>query len=627
MIRNLSILLIFIFAFSCSIFEQNLSVDKGRKISSLPMDEVIAVEDDETIQVKGSVRVYGKRNGYNSFRFPLLNLESPFYEDIPYKVVVTNENVFCSHSNNIKKIGKKNTFEVRRYVYGDFLRCSYTSEGEGFFNFEYILPKIKTFAVSEAEYMKGFTPDIVSNMELTLAKIYEKLVPKNGKKPERLYYRDRELLLKYVPDIINITFDPRKFEVQFKTQIGKQDLFLIHKINGILTQPKWGEFSYEGYENDDYLNYGGAGSKYLRSHGIKPFGLYCRHENEDYNFESINKLTIADKGNIECSINSRKSRFLGFRAPKGEVKAEIQIMRVSKAIKNLPKYFLNKAQKAITNKILQMNKKNFQTFNRTIKKAIDKHEEEIVDMLTVDQKFPFNIIVRAKILKRIIFNKPMIRYETKAGKELKYLSYGVFYKNVYEDKNQAQFQSSDIYMGELKTNMIIPKGKKLSSYSFFTSVNNYDFENTLRGFLEKYSTGEEVAVYNSYKNMLKKYSKNQKYSPQKSLEIDIHLSRFGLNLCGTIFPKVQNDGSQNENMMLTVVRARYDLFEGGNSGAFRSMYTDNFYYKEFELEKPIEISTPMTYTDSSLTKDKCYHISPSEFASGSYENSVILKNI
>lgn len=627
MIKKIPILLIFAFAFSCSILEQDLSLNNGRKLSSLAMDEVVAVEDDETIRVKGSVRVYGKRNGQNSFSFPLHSLESPFFEDVPYTIIVSDNNVSCSYSNNIKKRSQQNIFEVKKYTYGDFLRCSHIAEGEGFFNFVYILPKIKTFDVSEAEYMKGFTPDIVSNMELTLAKIYEKLAPKNGSKPESLYYRERELLLKYVPDVINVTFDPKKFEVQFKTKIGSQDLFIINKINGMLTQPKWGKFSYEGYESDDYLKYGGAGSKYLREHGIKPFGLYCRHHKQDYNFEYINKLTFSDKGNIECSINSRRSGFLRFRTPKGEVKAEIKIMRVSKAIKLLPKYFLNKAQEAITKKISQMNENNSKRFNETIKKAIDEHEEEIDDMLTVDKKFPFNIIVKTKIMKRIILNKPMIRYEHKAGKDLKYLSYKVFFKNIYEDQNGVQFETSDIYMGELKTNMIITAGEKLSTYSLLTNINNDDFENKLKDYIELYSSRGKVITYRSYKKQLMKYSKKQKYSPQNSVEVDIHLSRFELNICGQIFPKVQNDGSKKENIMLTKLRARYDLFEGRNSGAFRSMYTNNFYYKEFELENAIEISTPIPYTDSSLNKDQCYHITPGEFVDRAFENSVILKTL
>ena len=627
MIRKLSLFLTFIFAFSCSIFEQSKSVDTGRKISSLPMDDVLIAEDEESIRVKGTVRVYGKRDGYNSFSFPLHNLDSPFYDDIPYTIIVTNVDVTCSHSNNISREGLSNVFKVKKYSYGDYFRCSYNGDGEGFFNFVYILPKLKTFAVSEAEYMKGFSPDIVSNMELTLAKIYEKLAPKDGKKPERLYFRERELLLKYVPDVMNITFDPKKFEVQFKTTIGPQDLFKIHKINGVLTHSKWGTFSYEGYADDDYLKYGGAGAKYLRNYGIKPFGLYCRHTNQDFDFEYINEIMFSDKGKVECSINSRKSKFLRFRVPKGEVSAEIQIMRTSKAIKHLPNYYLNKAQNSISKKINEMNENNSKLFRGTIKKAIKRHEEEIVDMLSVDKKFPFNINVKARIVKRTILNKPMFRYENKNGREAKYLSYRVFVKNIYEDIHGGEFHSSDIFLGELKTNLIINEGKTLSSYSLLTDMNDYDFQNKVKNYIKTYSTGKDIVVYSSYKKLINKYSNNQKNSPKKSDEVLVELSRFSLNICGKILAYDHPDGSKKEHVMLNVVKARYDLYEGKNSGAFRSMFTDHFYYEQFQLEKPIEISTPIPFTGDNLTKDQCYHITPSEFADGTYENSVVLKNI
>lgn len=628
MSKNLTLLFILMFGFSCSLFEQTQTDVQKRDLASIiAFEDVLVLEEDENFQVKGSIRVYGKRDGYNSFSFPLLTLESPFYYNVPYIIHVSTHNVKCVHSENIERVGSNNTFSVKNYTYGDFLKCAYTERGEGFFNFIYEIPKIQPFAVSEAEYMKGFTPDIVSNMELRLAKIYEKLVPPPGQKAKPLFYRERELLLKYIPDIINVTFEAKKNEIQFETTIEKEDLFHIRNISGTIEHRKFGVTNHEGFLTDDYYKYKAAGSKYLIPYGLKPYALYCNHESMVYDFEYADEKTFSDPGKIQCSLNSRSPHFLGFKPAKGEVTAEITILRVAKAKKLLPKYYLNKAKNAIEKEIASMNANNQKRFKNRIEKEIDFHEKNIVDMLIVDKDFPYRTMVKAKEIKKVVLLKPIIRYETVAGKDYRYLSYKVFLRSVYEDQFGSQFQSSDIYMNELKTKMIITKDHELKNFSKVYSVNPADYYDGVKPYLENYFDKEKVIPYSAMEVYFEKLASRHRYSPKKSQLMEIELSRFSLAICGNIVPAYDTAGKKVEEVHLKDIRAKYDLEEGANISSFRTMYSDHYYFEKKNLESEIIVKTPIPYSSLESSKEQCYFMTPAEYADKNYGADLIFREI
>ena len=627
--KNFLIFVTFLFYVSCSTIDHSDQRILMRKVASdAPMDDVVIDVEEEALSVSGTVRVYGKRHGYNEFNFPLYNLESPYYKSVPYYIILNSQDVSCIHSSNIKKVSDDmNYFKISDYSYGDYLKCKYTGKGENYFNFSYRIPKMKPFEVSEANYMKGFYPDIVSNMELSLARIYKKLVPPDGSKPERLYYRDRELLMKYVPDIAFIEFDPRKKEIQFTTKLEDQDLFQLVNIQGEMAHPKHGKFDYTGYENDDFFKYGNAGSKYLRPEKVKPFALFCERDGKVYDFEYTNELTLSEPGEVKCSINSRHQGFLGLRTVKGKVKAEIKIMRIQKAIKNLPKYYLDNAKKNITDHIEKMNKSNMKKFEKGVQSQIDQHKKDIVDMLVVDKSFPYNVKVKAATKVVHLYNKPYIRYETTNGVDVSYLSYRVFSKKQFIDEHGSEFTSSDVLLGALHTNMVVRDSSKLANYTLEYKVNPGDYFVHFDWMFEKYLDNEkEVIDFKFYKGTVDRFNKKAKHSPKFSDMQEIELSRFGLYLCGEVVPYTTGNNTY-EKLIMKKLKARYDLFEGGNVNSFRTMFSDKFYYEKYDLEDPIEITTYVQYSDRFLTGDLCFYISAEDFANQSYENSVLLKNI
>lgn len=540
---------------------------------------------------------------------------------------MSSHNVICTHSENIVRLGPNNSFVVNKYSYGDFLKCTYTDRGEGYFNFVYDIPKLKTFSVSDAQYMKGFTPDIVSNMELRLATIYDKLVPPEGEGPKKLFFRERELLLKYVPDIVKVTFSAKEHEMEFETKIEGQDLFHIGNIQGLIEHRKFGVTNHEGFMTDDFFRYNEAGKKYLVPKDIQPYALFCKHNNTYYDFELDFEKTFSEPGVIKCSLNTRRPNILGFRPGKGEANAEISILRISKAKKLLPKYYLNKAKDAITKEINRMNNSNQKNFKKKLEQAIDVHEKEIVNMLTVDKTFPYRINVKAKEVEKKILLKPIRTYEQIGDRERQYLSYRIFLKTIYEDQYGGVFQSSDIYLNEIKTTFQLGDEDRLKNYSKGYSFSPVDFDRNVLKYLEKYFEQNAKAPYTSFKSYLQKQHISHANNPKASEEKTIELSRFSLSVCGKILPILDKNGKQVEEVNLDHIRAKYDLEEGANVSSYRTMYSDQYYYEKSKLEDKLVIATPIPYTPTAKTKEHCYFMTPEEFVNKTYGAKLILKGL
>lgn len=628
MTKSILVLTTFFLYLSCSNLEQGGDRFSFRKIASgLKENEIRVNVDEQTIDIMGKVSLFRKRDGHNEFNFPLYKLESPYFKEVPYHIMINNQYISCVHSSNISRVEEgKNYFKVSNYQFGDYLKCKIVGAEQGSFNFIYQIPKLKPFEVSEASYMRGFYPDIVSNMELSLAKIYKKLVPDNGGAPQKLYYRERELLMKYVPDIVWVDFDPRKKEMQFSTELDEQDLFELSDIEGEIKHPKHGKIDYTGFENDDYQEFGWAGKKYLKPKGVKPFALFCEKGDQNFDFEYTNELIISDPGKINCSINSRYQGFMGFRVVKGSIKAKIKILRIKKAIKNLPRYYLNKAKKAISKRIEKMNDENTKRFTEGINKKLDERDREVKNMLAVDKTFPFNIEVNASLKSINTYSKPFVRHENKNGKDSNFLSYSVFYKKKFVDQEQKEFNSSEILLGVLHTDKVLKNIKDIKQYTLVYNINPSDYDAYFLKDLKKYFDNNKTIKLKTYKNMLSLYESRAKKYPDSLVEQNIELNRFGLYICGQISYYTKRK-VKYEKLILSTLKARYDLFEGGHVNSSRVMFPESFYEQQKQMDQSYEVLTKVKYIKDSGDENHCFYVSAEDFANEDYERSILLKSI
>ncbi len=345
-----------------------------------------------------------KRSEYlGSFDFPLPKIESPYYEQIPYFIKLASNKVDCEYSDSVTKV-KEGYFKIKSNVEKEFLRCrSKSSDAE--IGFSYILPVMSPFPVREAEWMRGFFPDVVSQTELKLSQIYNKWFEAKMRLgsdftvSDGITYRGRELLVKYFNDTSYQVISPRKFGYQFEKTLNEGDLLIIKDVDGYVFHSRLGSTDHGGFSTETFVEEGRAGRRYLETTRIKPFEFFCQHNSKVYDFRLKSDLLFDSPGTVKCGINAKKSFFIPLVKPKGQTEFYVQHMNVEKSIELIPSHIEN-AKTKIKNKIKKMNEENQYHFRAWIYRAIAKKEKEIEFELEVDSLFAPSIRVGDKELPR-----------------------------------------------------------------------------------------------------------------------------------------------------------------------------------------------------------------------------------
>lgn len=355
----IKLLIIFTLGYSCSFF----SVRESRKIAGGPRS---------IFQYNcGSMLLYGSEDKLTKScwmiskdiekeqsKFRLSPLKTPFYKSRSYFIQLSSpDELVCSKEDVLKKISKyfyKVTLEEE-------VNCEFKLKENRSLTF--ILPYFEPFPVSEAEWMKGFYPNIVNQSELKLSQILDKWKrAKDIKKDmfvfdDGITYRARELLMKYLVSTSLFSIIPNRFEYTFRKILKAGDLLRISAPTGIITHPKYGETNYLGYETEDFLQNQTAGKKYLVKSDIRPFEFFCKFKEEYFHFRNSSFLVFKDAGTVKCGINVKRKSILQLRYPKGYIDFGVNYMDLEQSIARIPSYISN-ARVRIENRVIQMNEEN-----------------------------------------------------------------------------------------------------------------------------------------------------------------------------------------------------------------------------------------------------------------------------
>ena len=582
---------------------------------------------DKCLKIKGSIYAYGKTDGHSEFDFPVPKLVTPYFSDVPYEISISNnENVKCYTGPGVKRVGT--SYRIEKVVVGSYLKCRYIGEGKGYFHFQYEIPIFQSFPVKEAEWMKGFFPDVVSNTELTLSSIYQKWTEaqnnlKNPSVEDAITYRGRELLLKYEGDSEHKIFDPRKNEFQYEFQLSPGDIVEVSNINGKIIHPKFGQSDYLGFVTGDYSKYSNAGKKYLATKSVKPYGFFCMQDGVIYNFEYSYSFVFDKPGILKCSINTRNHNIFWLQKPKGQVEATFKVMELSKIINRIPKRLVNPKIR-ISNKINLMNYENNMNFTKWISRSLKAHESSIQALSEVDKIFSFQKVVNATIKKSVLTQVPEVRIEAVENKELRFLNLRLFQRKNYETEEGANFITSELPFGLVVTNT------KTSNRNINRYNKQYVFkDNSILNLSSKYFlnlVSPNDLTKDSYSKYLKEMKKAQskKSSFKSSLDLKpILLNRYMTQVCGKIEMYINGYRDRKQKVTMQSLKAIYDTPRGGAVGELRETMAHLFYSEQVPLKQEIVIYSNVTYKKDT---EQCYYLSAPNFVSKNYRDAIFAES-
>jgi hypothetical protein len=603
----------------------------NREVASLKLNNIKAANSsncsnvfdslDKCLKIQGSIYVYGKTDGYSEFDFPLERLVSPYFGEVPYEIKISeNVNIKCDSSSEIEKIGS--FYRVTKVSTGSFLKCRYVGVGKGYFSFEYEIPIFQTFPVKEAEWMKGFYPDLVSNTELTLSNIYQKWtnVHHKMKSPEiedAITYRGRELLLKYEGDSEHKIFDPRKNIFQYEFDLLPGDLVEVSNINGKIIHPKFGESNYLGFQTEDNSKNINAGDKYLAPRGVKPYGFFCVHNGVTKNFE-FTYFYIYDKpGKLKCSLNTRGHNLFWFKRPNGQVEATFKVMEINKIINRIPLRLAN-SKIRIQKKIDKMNVENKNNFSKWISRSLKVHDSSIQALNEVDKVFKFQIFLNAKIENSILSQKANSRVETINDEDNTYLNLNLYLRNVYKPYAGNIFLTSASLFGTIKTNKLIDD-RTLESYDNDSSFVGESIES-----LDSLNKNRSMS-YASFLNELsiaQSKKANLDESNLSSFKV-IPLTRYMTQVCGNIEGYYNSKREKKQKITMVSLKAIYDTPHGGLVGDLRETRANLFYSQSITLKDQVQIYSNIDFTEDT---NQCYFLSASNFVSKNYRDAIFAES-
>lgn len=381
--------IIFILSVSCTSLSRKVATVSPTFIHHKTCPKIYGLRG-ECYSLDAKVTVSSRSTKLKTFNFPLPRLDSPFYEDVPYYIKINSDQIKCEYSSSITKMSQ-GQFRVKLKTDNENLNCSLESQKTQM-EFSYIIPVFTPFPVKEAEWMRGFFPDIVSQTELKLSQIYDKWFEAKRSLGDQfqvldgITYRGRELLLKYFDDITYNVISPRKYDFQFERVLVHGDLLVVKDVKGYIFHPKLGRADHGGYSTEDYLADGSAGKRFLEKTRIKPFEFFCIQNGKVFDFRIKNKIVFDSPGTVSCGVNSKKNFFLPLIKPKGQVEFYVQHMNVKKSIKLVPSHIENASTK-IKNQIEKMNESNKSSFKSWIYRGISKKETEVQSELQIDSMF------------------------------------------------------------------------------------------------------------------------------------------------------------------------------------------------------------------------------------------------
>lgn len=571
-------------------------------------------------ELNGSVNVYGKDEGYNQFDFPLINLQSPYYYSVPYKINITSKKTKCISSSGIESKG--NEFTVLSNYSKEYILCSNDSSKSGTIDFTYKVPYFSGFEVKEAEWMRGFFPDIINNTELKLSQILSKWDEafrknSNAKVSDAITYRGRELLLKYEGNTEVMIFDPKRNKYQFEKKLNDGDIVIVSDIFGNINHPQLGVSDSRGIPTSDYIKNGVAGKAYLEPVDVKPYAFFCRFKDELITFDYQKQYTFNKPGLLKCSINTRKGKFFWFKKPKGQLEATIRSLDLKEVISRLPSRLLN-AKIRLDNKLYIMNATNIENLKKWLIRAINSHENDIQYFLEVEKVFP-HILNEKVFFKHTELKHKVLMSLIEEGVDQ--VNIEVTSKNSYMTLGNKSFNTSDEHLGVLKVSKVKNKniGKSLDKNvagSYFEIDYILNFKDLL-----KYK-GAKTIELDKYQTSLDAISSS--YSNSKSAEVDLELHRVQIQVCGQVEAYLDYRGLTSQKVIIDHFKAVYDSPSGGAVIEKSGVIGKDLFSKSYYLDKKEVYFTKIPFNGKET--ESCFKITPENFATGDYLNAILLNS-
>jgi len=601
-------ILFFILFSACSIFKGQDSSQQNipaRSISSIS-DSIEIVEQDNIIIINGNVKIGGEQDKNRTFAFPLIKLSSTYYSDNKYDLIIDTDQVDCFNSDDITK-NSKNNFTISSYKYGAYVNCEYTGIRQSQINYSYILPRYKSFNLSKADWRVGYDEKIITPAIILLSKINDKL-----KKNKPLYYRDREILLKYFGKIETIKFDPSVHRHQFKTVLEKNDIVELTNISGEISHSIYGVMDVMGGSNKRYRKKSRAGLKYLEPKDVPPYAFFCKNDKKVKYFQYTDSTRIDKPGNIACSINTRRPSIWWRVKLGGSITAIINQLKINEVRKELPR-MLKAPQDHIDKLVGRINHTNKSQLVDLLVRSITEYESNTFDMQEVNKLFPMTIEVSSRLISSELHHEAVSEISYDQGVKWK-LAYNIYQRSKMKDFSQ-EYIISDFYLGKLITNHELAEDSDLSVYTNTFNVDGWYFENELAPFYTEATRNNLPVNYQEYMERFKGDSGNLVNVSGKVEEVK--LKRFMMEACGTVRPYLSEGKSLNK-VVLTEIRARYDAQYGGINTTYRRINPENFFHMNKKLKTHKTIFTKVKYTGD---EENCFYLSPEDFISSWYNDS------
>ncbi len=403
--KVLVLLAIFIIT-SCTILDRRLASFEEMGIKKPFFEfhkicpEKIKGNTESCYVLKASVSLLSQREKVGTFRFPLRALSTPFYNNVPFYIKIDSDQRTCRFTKTITPVSSN----IYKVLFDEKEENNFSCRADNL-KFSYIIPSFDEFPVSEAEWMNGFFPNIVSHTELKLSQIYDKWMGTRALLEERfqisdgITYRGRELLLKYANFSNYEVVGPKKFSYQFEKEIFDGDMLIIKDIKGSIEHPRFGITGPEGYQTANFKEKQEAGNRYLRKTKVRAYEFFCEYNGKLIHFREQESFQFANPGKIRCSINTKKKGIFNLGRIKGHIEFNIQYMNIKESIKRIPKQVAN-SQVRIRNRIKHMNKSNIDLFENLISKQVDLKEQATRYELEMDKEFPASIFKEDKLTYR-----------------------------------------------------------------------------------------------------------------------------------------------------------------------------------------------------------------------------------
>lgn len=635
MLKYLFFIIILCFQISCAVSTRDIASQSDDQIFlSTPeicsRDFQILSGENKCYKFSSTVSVLGKKEGHNIFDFPLIQLDSPYYEEVSYLISIkSDDEVSCIHSQSIKKISK-NTYAIKNNLFADFFRCSYEGDSQGSIEFTYEIPYFQSFEVSKAEWMKGFFPNIVNNTELLLAQILSKWNETSKQLKDKdisnaISYRGRELLLKYEGNNEDFVFDPNKNKFQYEKLIAPGDIIRVKNLSGSIIHPYLGKSDYKGVPLEEVNSSIELGDKFLMPKGVLPNGFFCTINNQLYTFVKDSSYTFDKPGLLKCSLNTRRNKILWFKKAKGQVEASFESLNLELVMQRLHLTLAN-AKVRISNKIKLMNQANISEFKKWIERALHSHRVNLEYLKTVEEEYPFSIKLKSKLGKVELFHRLSYRLDVSdSGQEIRFVNLNVFSKNYYTDEKGTSFSISEKYLGQIKTSLLYgdPEAIDLANNKYL--ITEFENKTEFNQFNKKYfeENYKNLISLTGYINELNSLTKKNIKKSRPNPEVII-LKRFNLKVCGDVRSYNAPNGEVKELVILTNTRAIYDTITADIKESQRELYLDSYY----KIEKSLNMME-FVYTGTPFVKSRraCYLVTPGNFANQNYQDSILINSL